>query len=345
MKNPDRHRIGGLILLGVVVAALCALRLLIDRAPGGGLGLAWPDPDYAEFRFRSAAVAVVIGASLAVSGVLLQALLRNPLASPFILGVSSGAGLGVMVWMYLGYILGISQGSHGTGGGFRFAGFVASVSQTAAALGGAIVILALVYLLAQRRRILDPLSLVLVGVVLAAMCNAGMMILELLVPNRLRGDLLFWMMGNIRQNVGDGALLTAGVICLVGVVVAALMGRAMDAATFGDDEARSVGLNLGPLRVLMFLLAGVLAASAVAIAGPIGFVGLIAPHAARLLVGPAHTTLVLAAAITGAGLVVAADAASQALDFGAGRVPVGVFTALIGGPAFLWLLRTGRGQV
>ncbi len=126
--------------------------------------------------------------------------------------------------------------------------------------------------------------------------------------------------------------------------IAAVMGRAMDVATLGDDEARSVGLSLGPLRAWMFLLAGALTAGAVALCGPIGFVGLIAPHAARLVLGPHHTPLVIGAALAGVILVVGADVARQAIDLGTGRMPIGVFTALIGGPAFIWLLRTGRGQ-
>ncbi|MHC5024663.1 MAG: iron chelate uptake ABC transporter family permease subunit, partial [Planctomycetota bacterium] len=129
---------------------------------------------------------------------------------------------------------------------------------------------------------------------------------------------------------------------IVGIGFAMLTGRAMDAATLGDDEARSVGLALGRLRLWLFALASILAAGTVVLAGPIAFVGLIAPHAARLLVGPHHTTLVLAAALGGVALVVGSDAARQGLDLGAGRMPIGVFTALIGGPLFIWLLLAGR---
>ncbi|MHC4141211.1 MAG: iron chelate uptake ABC transporter family permease subunit [Planctomycetota bacterium] len=122
------------------------------------------------------------------------------------------------------------------------------------------------------------------------------------------------------------------------------MGRAMDAATLGDDEARSVGLALGRLRLWMFALAGALTAGAVALCGPIAFVGLIAPHATRLVLGPRHGRLVLGSALVGVALVVGADVSRQAIDLGGGRMPIGVFTALIGGPAFIWLLRSGRGQ-
>lgn len=336
------------IALGVVM-----LRLLIDRPPGGELTLAWPEKSYAMFRFKSAFVGVMIGASLAVSGVLLQALLRNPLASPFILGISSGAGLGVMLAMYLGYVFGIQFTNDAVNTAPAIDGaqppypmlFTNEAVNTAPAMLGAVFILLIVYLLGRRRGVLDPLTLVLVGVVLSAMCSAGMMILEYLAPDRLRGDLLIWMMGQIPQGIHTAQLVVIAVICAFGLIVATIMGKAMDAATFSDDEARSIGLNLGPTRLAMFLLAGALAAVTVAVAGPIGFVGLIAPHAARLVVGPRHRILVIAAAAVGAILVVAADATSQAIDFGHGRLPVGVFTALIGGPAFIWLLRSGKGQV
>jgi len=151
-------------------------------------------------------------------------------------------------------------------------------------------------------------------------------------------------MGRIQEDVPAASLVLVGGLSVAGVAIGTAMGRAMDTATLGDDEARSVGLALGPLRVWMFLLAGALTAGAVALCGPIGFVGLIAPHAARLVLGPHHTALVLGAALAGIILVVGADVARQAIDFRAGRMPIGVFTALIGGPAFIWLLRTGRGQ-
>ena len=127
-------------------------------------------------------------------------------------------------------------------------------------------------------------------------------------------------------------------------MTAVSMGRSMDAATLADDEAHSVGLAIGRQRLAMFVLAGILAAVAVAVVGPIGFVGLIAPHVARLILGPRHGLLALGAALCGVVLLVGADVARQALDLGAGRMPPGIFTAIIGGPMFIWLLLTGRGQ-
>ena len=160
----------------------------------------------------------------------------------------------------------------------------------------------------------------------------------------MQGKITRWMMGRIPEYPEPVTLIAAGALAVVGGAAGMVMGRAMDAATLSDDEARSVGLALGPLRVGLFILAGALTAGAVSLCGPIGFVGLIAPHAARLLVGPRHTPLVPAAALVGIVIMVGADAGRQAIELGAGRLPIGVLTALIGGPAFIWLLRTGRGQ-
>ena len=324
-----RQGVGLLVLLALSLVAV-ALRVLIDRHPQGAVSLAWPDPSYAIFRWTAVAVAAIVGSSLAVSGVMLQALLRNPLASPFIMGISAGAGLGVMVAIYVGHVTGsaVGYGAH----------------MGPAILGG-VVALGVVYGLGQRRGWLDPISLLLVGVIVSTICGALIMFVQHLVPAGLRGDLTTWMMGHIRERVDAATLIGAGALSVVGVAVAMTLGRAMDAATLGDEEAKSVGLALGPLRIGLFLLASALTAVTVALAGPIGFVGLVAPHAARLILGPKHTVLVLGAALVGVVLVVGSDTARQGLDFGGGRMPIGIFTALIGGPAFIWLLRSPRRPV
>ncbi len=329
MNSTTRRHLRGLTILTVLAAVAAVLRILVDRDPHDGvISLAWPQPEYAWVRWTALAVGATVGSGLATSGVLLQALLRNPLASPFILGITAGAGLGVMTAMYIGHVTGVGVSS----------------SSVLPALAGALAVMGVVYSLGQRRGWLDPVSLVLVGVIVSAICGALIMLLQHLVPAGLHGEITRWMMGRIPENTPTASLVLVGGLSVAGVAIGTAMGRAMDAATLGDDEARSVGLALGPLRVWMFLLAGALTAGAVALCGPIGFVGLIAPHAARLVLGPHHTSLVLGAALAGIILVVGADVARQTIDLGAGRMPIGVFTALIGGPAFIWLLRTGRGQ-
>lgn len=328
--NLTRRQMIGLAALALLVVAAALLRLLIDRDPSGALGLAWPDAEYARFRWTALAAGAAVGAALAIAGVMLQALLRNPLAEPFILGLSSGAGLGVMAAMYVAHVLGADATGWGT--------------QSVPAVIGALITLAVVYALGQRRGWLDPVSLVLVGVIISAVCGAGIMFFQHLVPTGLRGEFTTWLMGFIPEAVGRWQMGFAAGLTALGLIVGVAMGRAMDAATLGDDEARSVGLSIGPLRLAMFLLVGALAAVTVSLAGPIGFVGLIGPHAARLLVGPRHGVLIVASALAGCALIVGADVARQAIDVGAGRMPIGIFTALIGGPAFIWLLRSGRGQ-
>jgi iron complex transport system permease protein len=317
-------------VLLLLAAAVSVLRILIDRSLEGDVTLALPRPEYAWIRWTALAVGASVGAGLATSGVLLQALLRNPLASPFILGISAGAGLGVMAALYAAHVLGVRAFGPGT--------------DLLPAFAGAIAVLGTVYMLAQRRGWLDPVSLVLVGVIVSAICGALIMLLQHLVPTGLHGEITRWMMGRIPESVPGPTLALAGGLSVAGVVIAMAMGRAMDAATLGDDEARSVGLALGRLRLWMFALAGALTAGAVALCGPIAFVGLIAPHATRLVLGPRHGLLVLGSALVGVALVVGADVTRQAIDLGGGRMPIGVFTALIGGPAFIWLLRSGRGQ-
>jgi iron complex transport system permease protein len=319
----------GLVALAAIAGAMCVLRMLITR-DGGEVWLAWPEHGIVGFRATSMSVGLIVGCSLAVAGVLLQALLRNPLAEPFILGISSGAGLGVMAAMYLAYRL------HGPG--------AAGDQRLVPAMVGGLATLGLVYALGQRRGWLDPVSLVLVGVIISSVCGAGIMFFQHMVDTGLRSEFTMWLMGHIPEHVDAWVFGGAAAIAATGLIVGVLMGKAMDAATLGDDEARSVGLAIGPLRLGMFALAGMLAAGTVAIAGPIGFVGLVAPHAARLALGPRHGVLVIGAALCGVTLVVGSDVARQAIDLGAGRMPIGVFTALLGGPAFIWLLLSGRGQ-
>jgi len=212
------------------------------------------------------------------------------------------------------------------------------------AMAGSLLTMGVVYTLGQRRGWLDPVSLVLIGVVVSTICGAGIMFVQHLVPTGLRGQFTTWLMGHLPQGADPLLVGIGGATAVAGLIIGMSMGRAMDAATLGDDEARSVGLAIGPLRIAMFVVACLLAAMTVALAGPIGFVGLIAPHAARLVLGPRHTLLVPGAALVGVILVLGSYAGSRMIDIGAGQMPIGIFTALIGGPAFIWLLLSGRGQ-
>lgn len=309
----------------LVFAALAALAVAL-RLLASPDGLELPR-DAIEWRLRSGRIAsgLIVGAALASAGVFLQALLRNPLAEPAVLGLTGGAGLGVVLWIYSGYLA--------TGA------IVQYHAPILPALAGSLGALAVVGALGQRRGLLDPTALILVGVVLSLICGAGVMFVQHLLPDRGVALASRWVLGAISDDVSARWLLGVGALTLVSVALGVAMGPAMDAASMSDDEARSVGVRLGALRAGLFVMSGALAAGSVVLAGPIGFVGLVCPHLARLLSGPSHRTLVVGSALLGAGAIVAADAGVKLIDLGAGRMPLGVLTALVGGPVFIALLR------
>lgn len=326
-----------LILAGflVVLAGVVACRLLIgsDAASSASLDEQAIDALRA-IRLSRVACGAIVGTALAVSGVLLQSLLRNPLASPDLLGLGSGAGLGVMLSIYGAF----AAGHTAIGLGF----------QTPAALVGALAAMGLVYSLSQKHGLLDPVSLVLVGVAVAMMGAAGIELIRHLLPPNYSDAASRLLTGAISDGVSTGAIWSIGSIVLASVVVGLVAGRAMDAASLGEDESRSVGVGLLPLRVMLFVVAGALTACAIAMAGPVGFVGLVAPHVARLCLGPSHRPLILGASMCGATLVIGADCLVRVLDLGTGRMPISILTSLVGAPVFILLLRTrqlGRAEM
>lgn len=271
-----------------------------------------------QLRLPRVAAAAVTGGSLAVSGALFQALLRNPLAEPYLLGVSSGAALGAVGALTLGL-----------GGG--------PAVLTLAALAGALVAIGVVFRVAWTAGRLDTRVLILAGVVCAAFFSACvMLLLTFSRENALRAALL-WTMGSL----GGVSWTSTGVLCAYALPVTAVavaMGRDLNALAMGEETAAHLGTSVETVKRAAYLTASLLAAAAVSVAGVIGFVGLVVPHAVRLLWGADHRLLVPASFLGGAALLVAADAAART----AARpmeIPVGVVTALIGVPFFLLLLR------
>lgn len=311
-----------LVLFAAAGAAAVAVRLLVGEG-----GLAWPEAsEVLGVRAQRAVAGLIVGGALGLAGVMLQCLLRNPLASPDLLGLASGAGLGVMLAAYAAFLAGAMVPT-AIGGGVG-----------AGALIGACAALALIYLLSQRRGLIDPVSLVLVGVVMSLMCGSATVLVQHLMPDR-GAAASRWLLGALSDDTSWRQLATIGGLVLICLAYGAAAGPAMDAASLGEDEARSVGVNLGWLRAGLFVSSGVLSACAVVLAGPVGFVGLVCPHVARMVGGPAHRWLTVNAALAGAGLVVLADASVKSISLDAGRLPISVVTSLIGGPFFIWLLR------
>lgn len=311
-----------LLLLALICLAALLLRLSVggfpEDSPPGTLRA------ILELRAQRAAAGATVGAALAIAGVFLQCLLRNPLASPDLMGLAGGSGLGVTIAAYLAFL----AGAHAAPG---------AVSAVAA-LAGACGALAFVYMFSQRRGLIDPVSLVLVGVVVGIMCAAATMFLQHLMPDRGM-SVARWLLGAIDDDAGPTRIAACAALVLLALFLGLRAGRAMDAASLSEDEARSVGIPLGALRTLLFIASGALAAAAVLLAGPVGFVGLVCPHIVRSWIGPAHRPLILGSALAGAALILGADSLVKALDLGAGRLPIGVLTTILGGPVLIAMLR------
>ncbi|MEE8595921.1 MAG: iron ABC transporter permease [Gemmatimonadota bacterium] len=264
--------------------------------------------------------AALSGAGLAVSGVLFQALLRNPLAEPYLLGVSSGAALGAVAVLSLGLTVG-------------------PAGVALAALAGALIAIATVFRVAYAAGQLDTRVLILAGVVVASFFGAGVMLVLTLAEGRTARSALLWTMGSFGQaswqmNVALAAYSVPAALAAFG------LSRHLNALALDEESAAHLGTDVERVKKISYLLASLLAAAAVSVAGVIGFVGLVVPHAIRLLWGVDHRYLIPMSFLAGGSLLVLADAAARTVAQPL-EIPVGVVTALIGVPLFLVLLRRG----
>ncbi|BAN68440.1 FecCD family ABC transporter permease [endosymbiont of unidentified scaly snail isolate Monju] len=271
-----------------------------------------------QLRLPRALTAFGIGGMLAVAGVLMQVLLRNPLGDPYVLGVSGGAAVAVLAAMLAG---------------------VGAFWLPPLAFGGALASMLVVFLLAQRGEDPDNRRLLLTGIVMAAGWSALIgLVLSLAPPLQLPG-MLFWLMGDLGGAPRPG--LALGVLAS-GLAGALWLAPQLNLAGFGMAQAAALGVDPRRLRSSLFVLSSLLTAGAVAIAGAIGFVGLVTPHLVRLLGATDHRWLLPLSALLGGSLLVLADTLARTLIAPA-QLPVGVLTALLGVPIFLWLLnREGR---
>ncbi|RBO89330.1 FecCD family ABC transporter permease [Nocardia puris] len=273
-----------------------------------------------QLRVPRTLLAAIVGAGLALAGAAMQTLVRNPLADPFLLGVSSGAGVGAAAVI--------------TSGLFAGAGVWAL---TGGALAGASMAAGLVFFIAIAQGGLTPLRLVLTGTVLGSAFAAlsSYLVFRSADPAAAQ-SVLFWLLGSLAGADWATLGLPLTVVLLCGAALVAAAGW-LDALTLGADTATSVGVPVKQLRIALFVLLAVLVGVLVAVSGGIGFVGLVVPHAARLLVGPRHRTLLPVCAL----FLVVADAATRVL-VPPTEIPVGVLTGLIGAPTFLLLLGRRR---
>ncbi|MFI9630883.1 FecCD family ABC transporter permease [Streptomyces sp. NPDC052042] len=278
-----------------------------------------------NFRTPRVLLAALAGAGLAVAGAVLQTLVANPLADPTVLGFSYGASFGAVLVITLGGI-GIGIGGIGVAG---------------AAFLGALVTGAAVFALGRRRGRLAPTRLVLAGVAVGYVLLSATSFVQLwATPTELR-TVMFWMLGSVAGAQWDQLPVVATIV-LGCTALLGLFGRQLNAVLAGDESATALGVDVNRLRAVLLVITALLTGSVIAVAGGIGFVGLMIPHLVRLTVGADHRRLLPLTALLGAVYLVLVDLLSRTL-IRPNELPLGILTALLGAPFFVWLLRRNKG--
>jgi iron complex transport system permease protein len=292
------------------------------------LGLADASPDRSaalvigQIRGPRVATAMIVGASLSAAGAAYQSLFRNPLVSPDILGVSSGAAFGAVLGIFLSLPVVAIQGM---------------------ALAGGLAAVAIVYLAATRIRSHDTiLVMVLMGIVIGALLGSGVSLIKVLAdPYNQLPAITFWLLGSL-SSVNRADFLSILPAFVLGMVPLALMHWRVNVMSLGEEEARALGVDTRLVRLAIVSGATLMTAAAVSVSGIVGWVGLVVPHLARLLVGPSFGRLLGTAMLLGAAFLLFVDTLARTL--GPTEVPLGVLTAAVGAPVFVWLLATSRRQ-
>jgi iron complex transport system permease protein len=333
LRNAPRWDLPRLLLTLLICICAWAIVACACMCVGStGRTFHWPTtPGQLHWRREMVLMASLIGAALASAGVVYQAILRNPLADPYLLGVSSGAMLASFIWRFSSLAI--------------LATAAAAAGQQAFAFSGAIITIAIVFLLSMRRGKLEPITLLLVGVIVNSINGAIFLLL-----NRLKQDLagasggeISFLIGGIQTNLtASQEYATAIAVGICWIVLLYLAGQ-LNAAILSESEASSLGVRIHRLRWIALLAASLMTAAAVAVSGPIGFIGLVCPHLSRLIVGNDQRRLLPVATAMGAALLAIADALSRSIT--RTMLPVGVLTGLLGGPFYLLLLWRARNRL
>lgn len=311
-----------LVLLLTVAIATGAYPLPLRSLPGLLAGRGEPSQIAVFWNIRLPRVlaAALLGAALAGAGACYQVIFRNPLVSPDILGVSAGAGFGAVLGILLGLPVMVIQ----------LMGFGAGLATVA-------VVLAIAHRLRGEGQVM---VMVLAGIAVGALAGAGIALVKLLAdPDQQLPAITFWLMGSL-AGVKQSDLAAAAPPILLGLAPIFLLRWRIGLLSLGDDEARSLGAEAARLRLLAIAGATLATSAAVAMAGVIGWVGLMVPHMVRLVTGPRFDRLLPAALLAGASFMVAVDTAARSLAMI--EVPLGILTAVLGAPVFVWLLARGR---
>lgn len=343
--DPAQPRARGRVPLRWVLVGLLGLAALASVATGAagvslvqvadgwlsGAGISTRDRVVLlDIRLPRLVMGGMVGASLAVAGTVMQGLFRNPLADPGIVGVGSGAGLGAVAAIVLG--------------GMLPAGLVASLGQhlvPVAAFLGAWGATLLLYRVASLGGSTSIATLLLAGIALAAMAGALTGILTYLADDRQLRDLTFWGLGSL-AGASWPKIAAAGVLILPALALSPRLARGLNALALGEAAAAHMGTDVEQLKRLSVLAVAALAGASVALAGGIGFIGIVVPHLLRLTQGPDHRRLLVDAALLGAALLVLADLIAR-LVLAPAELPIGIVTAVLGAPVFLWILLRRRG--
>ena len=321
------------ITLSVCILAWAAIAACCLCVGSTTLHFRWPAADQLPYRLEMVLIASLIGAALSSAGVVYQAILRNPLADPYLLGVSSGAMLAAFLWRFASTSL--------------VAAAAIALGQQMFSFAGALSAIAIVFLLSMRRGKLDPITLLLVGVIVNSINGSIFLLLNTLnrdITGGSGGPMSF-LVGGIQTNLTASQEWSAATAVAVCWTVLLYLAGQLNIATLGQAEAVSLGIRIHRLRWIALVTASLMTAAVVAISGPIGFIGLVCPHVGRLIVGNDQRRLLPVATAMGAALLALADAMSRQLSnssMAQTLLPVGVLTGLLGGPFYLALLWKAR---
>lgn len=280
-----------------------------------------------DYRLKRSLLAGIIGGSLALAGAGFQAILRNPLAEPYLLGVMGGGAFGAITALILN--------------------LRSMAIRPVAAFAGTVLSMALVWLVAGGKgwRTSSPRSqnLILAGVIVNAFFAGIIMFLTSILGSEKVKSFMFWVMGDLSSERSYGWLIFVAIYAIAGVFLIVPLAKHYNLLTLGEDSARQLGSQVDKVKLQTFIGASLITASCVSVAGLIGFVGLIIPHTLRLMFGPDHRLLLPSALLGGAGFLILCDALSRAV-FPTTEIPIGAVTAFFGGPFFLWLLKSRSGR-
>ncbi|WP_018236457.1 iron ABC transporter permease [Ensifer sp. BR816] len=285
-----------------------------------------------DIRLPRAVLGMLVGAALAVSGVVMQGLFRNPLADPGLVGVSSGASLGAVLVIVLGSTM--------LGPVFALVGFYAL--PLGAFLAGLATTL-LLYRIATRSGQTSVATMLLAGIALGALANAVTGVLVFIADDKQLRDLTFWGLGSL-AGANWTKILAAGPIILVSLSVVPFLARGLNAITLGEAAAFHMGVSVQRLKNIAILSVAAATGASVAVSGGIGFVGIVVPHLLRLVIGPDHRYLLPASALLGGTMLIFADMVARTIVSPA-ELPIGIITAFVGAPFFLWVLLRGRSNM